>query len=236
VKGNEGAKSPFELFRDQWYSWFMSRPLRIEFPAWYHVMNRGCCRERVYKCDADMVKRRLYRCSRPLLSPLGKNRKELMKGFLIFVLLALALTMADPNRAYANDSIVITIALNRQSYNAGDSITAVCAIRNLSKSTIWLPPLPIEDLYFTLYNDHNQILPFARPEISTYGLQQMGFIKFRPGQERIYRRILEEGAYKMPVDAGEYRICVNYKNTKESMRNILLWVGKLSSCALLKIR
>ncbi|MGO9019699.1 MAG: transposase [Syntrophobacteraceae bacterium] len=32
----------------------MSRPLRIEFPgAWYHVMNRGRRRERVYEDEAD---------------------------------------------------------------------------------------------------------------------------------------------------------------------------------------
>ncbi|MGA2403415.1 MAG: transposase [Syntrophobacteraceae bacterium] len=32
----------------------MSRPLRIEFPgAWYHVMNRGRRRERVYEDDPD---------------------------------------------------------------------------------------------------------------------------------------------------------------------------------------
>ncbi len=34
----------------------MSRPLRIEFPgAWYHVMNRGRRRERVYEDDADYL-------------------------------------------------------------------------------------------------------------------------------------------------------------------------------------
>ena len=34
----------------------MSRPLRIEFPgAWYHAMNRGRRRERVYEDDADYL-------------------------------------------------------------------------------------------------------------------------------------------------------------------------------------
>jgi REP element-mobilizing transposase RayT len=36
------------------YRQFMARPLRIEFPgAWYHVMNRGRRRERVFKDHSD---------------------------------------------------------------------------------------------------------------------------------------------------------------------------------------
>lgn len=32
----------------------MARPLRIEYPdAWYHVMNRGRCREDIFSDDQD---------------------------------------------------------------------------------------------------------------------------------------------------------------------------------------
>ena len=62
------------------------------------------------------------------------------------------------------------------------------------------------------------------------------FLELLPGQAHIFKRILEKGAYNLPSDAGVYRLCMNYENNKKSMRNIDLWVGKIDSCAVLKIQ
>src|SRR5208283_1303289 len=56
VKPKKGSSLRLTYFSDSGSLLFMSRPLRIEFPgAWYHAMNRGRRRERVYEDDADYL-------------------------------------------------------------------------------------------------------------------------------------------------------------------------------------
>jgi hypothetical protein len=71
--------------------------------------------------------------------------------------------------------------------------------------------------------------------MTLYGPNAQGFIELLPGQARRFERLLDKGAYNMPSEAGEYRLCVHYENNKESVGDIDLWVGRIDSCVPLKI-
>ena len=173
---------------------------------------------------------------------IGENGTATMTDYIILLLVVLfgiaTNVTSGQNQAYSQDAPAIEtrITPDRQSYEPGESIRIVCEIRNVSNSTVRLPPFQIVDVHFKIYRDDNEILPFAHPSMPFYGLDEHGFIELLPGQAHIFKRILEKGAYNLPSDAGVYRLCMNYENNKKSMRNIDLWVGKIDSCAVLKIQ
>ncbi len=161
-----------------------------------------------------------------------------MKGRLILLLVvllgvAINVTQAE-NNAYSQNTpdIEIKTTLDRKSYEPREPIRIVCEIRNVSRSTLWLPPLQVIDVHFSMYRDNVELLPFGRPSMPFY---EGGYIELLPGQAHIFERILDKNTYYIPSHAGEYRLCVNYENNKKSMGNIDLWVGKISSCVPLKI-
>jgi hypothetical protein len=112
----------------------------------------------------------------------------------------------------------------------------ICEIGNVSTSTLWLPPLQIADVHFSLYTDDAQVLPFEFAGMPLYSSDELNFIELRPAQAYVFKRILDKDAYKVPADAGQYRLCMHYENNKNSMRNINLWVAKVQSCVLLEIK
>lgn len=157
---------------------------------------------------------------------------------LFIVLLDIIMAIANgENCAYCQNSstIEIKMTLDKKYYEAGEPIKLTYEFINISQSSVWLPPLQIVDINFTMYRDDSEILPFSSPNMPFYGFNEHGFIELLPGQSHIFKRILDKNIYKIPSDAGEYRLCINYENNKKSMRNIDFWVGKISSCVPLKI-
>jgi hypothetical protein len=90
------------------------------------------------------------------MHPLGENRTVVMTNSII-ILLIILLDIVMPvtwgeNKTYGQDALAIEInlTLDRQSYKTGEFIKAVCDIRNVSDSLLWLPPLQVVDVDFTL--------------------------------------------------------------------------------------
>lgn len=133
-------------------------------------------------------------------------------------------------------AIKLQISIDHQTCYVGEPITAVCEIRNVSNSTIWLPPLQIVDVHFSLYRDGIQVMPFEFPSMPLYPFDELHYIELSPGQTHIFKRILSKVTFNMPADPGEYKLCMNYKNNKKSVSNIDLWVGKIDSCVVLKVK
>lgn len=159
---------------------------------------------------------------------------------LVFVLLVqiVATAVISENNACALGVPVITVgvALNKRYYKAGESIKATCKISNISRSKVWLPPLQIVDIHFSLYKGNIEILPFDRPCMTFYGLQEQNFISLMPDQVRMFNRIIGTDAYSIPFEAGEYRLCISYENHIKKLDDVNLWVGKTSSCVPFEIK
>ena len=134
-----------------------------------------------------------------------------------------------------NPTIEIKMTLDKKYYEVGEAIKVTCEIINMSNSSVWLPPLQIVDVKFTMYRDDSEILYFCSPNMPFYGFNEHGFIDVLPGHSHMFKRTLDKNTYKIPSDAGEYKLCINYENNKKSMRNTDFWVGKISSCVPLKI-
>lgn len=159
----------------------------------------------------------------------------IFKLLTIYMFMALSLLVIS---SYCFDSshLKLNILLDKPSYELGDSIVASCEIINISKSTLWLPPLQFNDIRFRLYDNWNNDLSFEIPNMTFYGTDDQKFIELRTNQAYQFKRILNRDAYKIPVVGGQYRLCIVYENSRSIMRNIQLWVGKTKACVLLKIK
>jgi hypothetical protein len=158
------------------------------------------------------------------------------KKLFIVCSLALLLFFLKSHFAHCENQhrIEVKLSLNRQCYKIGEPIEVECNISNMSDSTVWLPPVELVDVHFSLYSKNVKILPFEIPNIPSYLFKEFQYIELHPGTAHKLRRVLTEGMYKMP-GAGKYRICVNYENNKRSARGHDLWVGKTDSCVALEI-
>jgi hypothetical protein len=156
---------------------------------------------------------------------------------LIVVLLEMAISAplgAADAFSKSTSGIELKVTLNKQYCEAGEPITATCELRNVSNSALWLAPLQIVDVHFRLYRDDFEVLPFEKAH--TCGIIMRGYIELQPGEFHIFKLTLDKDGYKMPSDAGEYRLCINYQNDKKSTRDYELRGGKVDCCVFLKIR
>ena len=156
----------------------------------------------------------------------------------LILILCISILVEFESSVYGKGQSDIDLRINIENpyHKIGESITVICEFRNTSNSTIWLPPLQIVQIHFSLYEKDEQVIHFDIPSMTMYGPDAQECIELLPGHSRIFKRVLTIDMYKLPVFAGSYRLCALYANDKASIRDINLWVGKIQSCALLKIQ
>jgi hypothetical protein len=167
----------------------------------------------------------------------GENRTVFMRCYAICVLILLQIVICGERKLYADSKPVVKIgiATAKEIYKVGEPILLRCELHNISGVKVFLPPLQIVDVTFSLYNGDTEVTPFGRPCMTFYGPDEQGIISLDPNQTIMFKRTLDRSAYAMPTEPGCYRLCIHYSNYTRSLDNIELWVGNTTSCATLRL-
>jgi len=160
----------------------------------------------------------------------------MVKCLVAILLLCISIVSASVEAGQHNKStppIVLEISTDKQSYHIGESVILFVKFKNVTDSSVSLPPEFLFEEHFillTMYKD-NTAVPF-RNHVARMSTGHPIDIFLQPGESYTSKWKLPSQLYNLPNKPGKYRLCAHYKNEWRTF-----WIGEVDSeCLTLELK
>lgn len=129
-----------------------------------------------------------------------------------------------------DESLKLTVDLNKKNYVFEEPITIKCKIENLKEEVVNLKLLLSSDI--SVYLRHKEEQAFSRWDsflLPRELLNKSSIKKIVLGEPYYFEEVISKDTHTMPKKSGKYELYIMYQNGMKNLKGIKLWVGEIKS-------